>query len=80
MPGNMPCPSLSRAHDERLLVTMQQAATTLSISKRTLERLIAGGSFPPPLKLGRSSRIDQRDINSYLEKLRRQRGERIGTS
>lgn len=65
---------------EPALLTLQQTAQTLAISKRTLDRLIAGRSFPAPLKIGRSSRVSREDIASYLEQLRRQRGEKIGTS
>jgi excisionase family DNA binding protein len=52
----------------------------LSISKRTLNRLIAGGTFPAPLKIGRASRIAREDIAGYLETLRRERGDKLGTS
>lgn len=64
----------------RLLITLNQAALALSISKRTLERLIAAGTFPLPLKIGRSSRVPCEDIVAYLEQLRRQRGDKVGTS
>jgi excisionase family DNA binding protein len=80
MPENMPCPPLSRDRDDRLLVTMKQAAAALSISKRTLDRLIAGGSFPPPLKIGRASRVSPADIATYLERLRQARGDKPGAS
>ena len=66
--------------ETRLLLTLGEVALSLSVSKRTLERLIAGGAFPPPLKIGRSSRVPREDISSYLEQLRRQRGDKIGTS
>jgi excisionase family DNA binding protein len=52
------------------LVTIPEAARTLSISKRTLERLIAAGQFPRPLKIGRASRVALDDIKIYLDHLR----------
>jgi excisionase family DNA binding protein len=52
----------------------------MAISRRTLTRLINRGEFPPPLKIGRSSRIDPNDLAAYLEQLRRVRGEKLGTS
>lgn len=58
---------------EPVLRTLKQAAQLLSISKRTLERLIAGGSFPPPLKIGRASRIASEDVNCYLRELVKRR-------
>ena len=63
-----------------MLLTLNQTALVLAISKRTLERLIAGGVFPVPLKIGRSSRVPRDDIANYLEQLRRQRGDKVGTS
>lgn len=77
-----PVPPLSASADAegRLLLTLNQAALALAISKRTLERLIAGGAFPVPLKIGRSSRIPCEDLADYLEQLRRQRGDKVGTS
>ena len=74
-------PSATSADPEvRLLLTLDQTAVVLAISKRTLERLIAGGAFPAPLKIGRSSRVPREDIADYLEQLRRQRGDKVGTS
>jgi excisionase family DNA binding protein len=64
----------------RLLLTLPQAAHDLSVSRRTLERLISAGIFPSPLKIGRSSRVMREDISNYLEQLRRQRGDKLGTS
>lgn len=63
-----------------LLVTKKQAAAALSISKPTLNRLIARGNFPPPLKIGRAARIPCVDIAHYLEQLRRERGDKLGNS
>ena len=52
------------------LLTLENAAQLLSISKRSLERLIAAGDFPRPLKLGRSSRVSVDDVSAYLDRLR----------
>lgn len=62
------------------LLTLPAAATTLAISKRTLERLIASGEFPRPVKIGRASRVLSSDLVHYLEQLRRKRGNIIGNS
>lgn len=66
--------------ENRELFTLPRTAAQLSISKRTLERLIAGGVFPPPVKIGRSSRVLRTDIASYLDQLCRQRGDQRGAS
>ena len=55
------------------LLTLPEAASILAISKRTLERLIAGGQFPAPLKIGRASRVAMADLSAYLERLRNTR-------
>lgn len=56
-----------------LLITFEQAAQRLALSRRTLERLISAGEFPAPLKIGRSSRFSIRDVEHYCEHLRERR-------
>ncbi len=56
------------------LLTREEAAQRLAVSKRTLEREIARGKFPRPLKIGRSSRWPASDVMQYLERLSRERG------
>jgi excisionase family DNA binding protein len=72
--------SISHPQKDSSLLTLPHAAETLAISKRTLERLIAKGSFPPPVKIGRASRVPREDIARFLEQLRRERGDKIGPS
>jgi excisionase family DNA binding protein len=62
------------------LLTIEEVAARLTICKRTVERLIAREEFAAPLKIGRASRFHPADVTRYLEKLRRARGDRIGTS
>ena len=71
---------VSRGSAERMLLTLPQAAHELSISKRTLERLIAAGEFPAPVRIGRSARVPSTDLVAYLEKLLVQRGMKPGNS
>lgn len=59
------------------LCTKEEAAAALAINKRTLDRLIAAGKFPPPLKLGRASRFSHADIAGFLERLNLERAEKI---
>jgi excisionase family DNA binding protein len=56
-----------------LLITLEQAAQRLAISRRTLERLMAAGEFPSPLKLGRSARVEAKDVEAYCAQLRARR-------
>lgn len=57
-----------------VLFTAGEVAQRLAISRRTLEREIARGRVPPPLKIGRASRWPAADVRSYLERLARERG------
>lgn len=57
------------------LLTIQQAAERLAISKRTLEREIASGRFPQPVKIGeRSVRVRPEHVRAYLDSLERRTG------
>ena len=52
-------------------VTLKTAAGLLSISERTLHRLIASGAFPKPIKVGACSRILVEDLERFIERKRR---------
>lgn len=66
--------------NESVLLTYPETARALTISRRTLERMVSGGTFPQPLRVGGSSRFHRDDVANYLEQLRRARGEKLGTS
>ncbi|MFO1501425.1 MAG: helix-turn-helix domain-containing protein [Verrucomicrobiota bacterium] len=55
------------------LVSVSLAASRLDISLRSLYRLIAHGELPPPLKVGRSSKLCQSDLDTYVQRLKSQR-------
>jgi len=57
------------------LLSPAAAAKTLGICKRTLEREIARGKFPRPLKIGSASRFQMSDLTQYLDRLSRERGQ-----
>ena len=59
--------------EQPVLITLEQAAQRLTISRRTLERLISAGEFPSPLKIGRASRLAVEDIDIYCAQLRSRR-------
>ncbi len=52
-----------------LLVTLDDAAQRLSVCKRTLEREIAAGRFPRPIKIGRATRVSVAEIDAYVARL-----------
>lgn len=60
---------ISSVADSKKLITLDEAASLLSISRRTLEREIAAGRFPRPLKIGRATRVAVSVLESYLSQL-----------
>jgi excisionase family DNA binding protein len=51
------------------LLTMPQAAERLTMSKRTLERLMAAHEFPQPVRFtSRMVRVLASDVDAYLVK------------
>ena len=52
------------------LLTLKQVAARLSLCRRTIEREIEAGRFPRPLKIGRSVRVPESDLQSFLANLR----------
>jgi excisionase family DNA binding protein len=50
------------------LISKKEAASLLSISTRTLDRLISSGELPQPIKVGKSSRIRLIDITQFIDK------------
>jgi excisionase family DNA binding protein len=49
-----------------LLLTLNEAAQRLAISRRTLEREIAAGRFPLPIKVRRATRVRASQIDQYI--------------
>ena len=49
------------------LLTIKQVAAYLAVSVRTLERELAAGAFPKPVRIGRLRRWRQEDIDRHLE-------------
>ena len=56
------------------LLTLTVAARRLAVCRRTLERLIAAGKFPRPVKVGAATRVPVSDLQAYLAQLLAQRG------
>lgn len=63
-------PNVNTQQSEALqLVSLDDAAKRLSISRRTIEREISAGRFPRPIKIGRATRITLVALQSYIDKL-----------
>jgi len=61
---------LSVTLDLKRLIGLGKAAEMLDISLRELQRRIAAGEFPRPVKIGRLSKVLVEDVLSYIERLR----------
>ncbi len=51
-------------------ITLDQAASLLNVSKRTVMREIARGKFPKPAKVGRTIRTTIQDVETYAASVR----------
>lgn len=51
------------------LLTLDQVAEQLQVSRRTIERLIAAGRIRPH-RLGRAIRVSSRELEAYLASTR----------
>lgn len=51
-------------------LTLKEVAARLQVCRRTLEREIAAGRFPRPIKIGRSVRVPESDLAEYLARMR----------
>ena len=56
--------------DAKPLATPQQVMTRLSISRRTLQRLIAANEIPGLIKVGKQNRFDADEIEAWILKQR----------
>ena len=52
-----------------MLLTTKEACEYLNISRATLYKLIREGKLKP-LKIGRSTRFDRRDLDRFIESLK----------
>ena len=52
------------------LLTLKEIARQFAVSRRTVEREIARGNFPRPIKIGHASRFEPDAVAAYLERNR----------
>ena len=50
-----------------MFVTKPEAAEMIGVSVRTLERLVATGRFPPPVRFGRQRRWVRKVLARWIE-------------
>jgi excisionase family DNA binding protein len=55
------------ARDDPLLLTAEQVAKLLQVSKRTLWRLLSAGALPAPLRIGNSTRWGCQQIHHWID-------------
>lgn len=63
----------SSAEQEERLITLAETAKRLGICKRSVQRLIARGELPAPVKSVRKPMLFLSDLTGYLERLKQQR-------
>lgn len=51
------------------LLTVHETAQQLSLSTRTIWKLVATGDFPQPLRIGGARRWRESDLTRYVERL-----------
>lgn len=59
-----------RTNDRPRLLTTEDASEYLTVSVRTMKKLLSDGLLPF-VKIGRVTRIDARDLDEYLSRNRR---------
>lgn len=65
-------------HGDTILLTIEEAAGALTVTKRTLYRLIAAGAFPQPIALvppRGCMRVPASDVDAYIERQLRRRNQ-----
>lgn len=55
------------------LLTLDQAAAQLAVSRRTLYRMMAAEEFPRPIRVGGSRRVSQIELVQFLESAKQRR-------
>lgn len=60
--------------NEDPILSVNETARQLGVCRRTLEREVASGKFPPPAKLRGKSIFFLSDVLNYLARLKAQRG------
>jgi excisionase family DNA binding protein len=58
---------------EHQLHDVEEVASILGVSSRSVWRLVASGELPEPLRVGRCARWPLSDIYAYLDRIKRQR-------
>jgi len=58
--------------EERLL-KLDEVGRMLSVCRRSVERLVARGDLPRPVKIGRVSRLPASEVAAYIERVKQER-------
>ena len=59
--------------DLKRLIGLDKVAAMLDISLREVQRRIAAGELPRPVKIGRLSKLPLEEVLSFIEKLKNRR-------
>jgi excisionase family DNA binding protein len=69
----MPKQQVSVISSDQRLLTIEQVATLLAVSRACIRKWLASGFLPRPLKLGRLVRWERDTIADWLAQQRQQR-------
>ena len=58
--------------EERLL-KLDEVGQILGVCRRSVERLIASGDLPVPVKIRRGSRLPASEVVAYIERVKKER-------
>jgi len=65
MPVNLP--GETQGVSDVKFLTIAEVAAVMRVSKMTVYRLVHGGELPA-VRVGRSFRVSERDVNEYIQK------------
>jgi predicted DNA-binding transcriptional regulator AlpA len=68
MSESQPKPGPGSGKREPLLIKADEVAHLVSISTRTLWRLVSAGQFPRPVQVGRSTRWRVADVEDWISR------------
>ncbi len=60
-------PNQVAGHSQPQMIDVREVATILSISTRSVWRLVSRGELPQPIRLGRNVRWRSTDIDRWIE-------------
>jgi len=79
---NDECAILAQTTQEKYdqLLDIKEVGRLLAVCPRTVDRMVAAGELPPPVKVRTASRWYLSDVNNYMTKLKEKRDRQLHRS